>query len=720
MNMDVQPAVQFAFRDDWFVQALLRHRLLTEEEYREMAQTAVDEPYFINLVLTRRLLGKNEIAFLLRNALHIPVMNLDAVMFDPRAIEMVPEDICLNFNLIPVEADDISLTVAMANPFDDQALTQLRMITRLYIRSYFAFVDDIQRKIADLYSPDKFLNTIISKTAVKHHVVIAGDEYIADDSPVVKLVNLIISDAIEKDASDIHIEPRQHDVVVRFRIDGILQKILEIPKNSHAALVSRIKIISGLDISEKRKPQDGKARVFVDEIDFDLRVSVLPTAFGEKIVIRILDKRKARVSFEDLGITEHNLELLRRAFSRKEGLILVTGPTGSGKTTTLYAALNQIKSTANNILTIEDPIEYELDGINQVQVNEKAGVTFATALRSFLRQDPDVILVGEIRDRETAEIAIQASLTGHLVLSTLHTNSALATITRLVDMGIDPFKIADALQAVISQRLVRRLCKACAQQIETVEDPILQQLQSQNPNATFYQAKGCQFCNYTGYRGRIGVYEILLLDQDVRAAITRGADLNQIAAQLRESGFRSLQEDALQLVAEGITDLAEIRRVISLDEWPKDAPVVTEAPSSPDEAPTHSDKPVQILMVEDDSVLRRMVQKYLQTHTDWEFIEAGNGVEALEKLQTLRPDVIVLDVMMPEMDGFEFLRRFRADLSNNAIPVIILSALADEKNQLKGFQEGADDYLIKPVPPELLVARIERFVKRQRQDGREN
>ncbi len=287
-------------------------------------------------------------------------------------------------------------------------------------------------------------------------------------------------------------------------------------------------------------------------------------------------------------------------------------------------------------------------------------------------------------------------------------------------MGIDPFKIADALQAVISQRLVRRLCKACAQQIEIVEDPILRQLQSQNPNATFYQAKGCQFCNYTGYRGRIGVYEILLLDQDVRAAITRGADLNQIAAQLRESGFRSLQEDALQLVAEGITDLAEIRRVISLDEWPKDAPVVTEAPSSPDEAPTHSDKPVQILMVEDDSVLRRMVQKYLQTHTDWEFIEAGNGVEALEKLQTLRPDVIVLDVMMPEMDGFEFLRRFRADLSNNAIPVIILSALADEKNQLKGFQEGADDYLIKPVPPELLVARIERFVKRQRQDGREN
>ncbi len=713
--MEVQQAVKYNFQDDWFVQALIRDRILTPEEFQEIAQTAVDEPFFINLLITRRLLTKNDIAYFLKNKMFIPVVNLDAVMFDPRAIEMVPEELCQNFNIIPIEVDDTTLTVAMANPFDSNGLFKLRMVTHRYIRTYFAFVDDIQRKIADLYSPDKFLHSIINKAAVKHTLYIAGSEYLQEDSPVVKLVNLIISDAIEKEASDIHIEPREHDVVVRFRIDGLLQKILEIPKTSHAEVVSRIKIISGLDISEKRKPQDGKAKVYLDDIDFDLRISVLPTSFGEKVVIRILDKRKANVSFDELGVLPHNLPLLKQAFSVKEGLVLVTGPTGSGKTTTLYAALNQIKSTANNILTVEDPIEYQLEGINQVQVNEKAGVTFATALRSFLRQDPDVILVGEIRDKETAEIAIQAALTGHLVLSTLHTNSALGTLTRLVDMGVDSFKIADALHAVIAQRLVRRLCKACAQKLEDLSNPILAHLKDQHPEAEFFQAQGCQFCNYTGYRGRIGVYEIILFDKELKTAVAEQQNISQLTALLNKKGFHSLQDDALQLVAAGITDLAEVQRVISIDE--RNYAVQSSENvgyHSSVATPSGKDSDVHILIIEDDPVVRRMVRQTLSKQKDWKIVEAENGKKALEILKKLRPDLIILDIMMPEMDGFEFLEHFRADLSNNAIPVIILSALADEKNQLKGFDLGADDYLIKPVQPDLLLARIERFVRRRK------
>ncbi len=717
MDMDVQSTLQIKFQDDWFIQALLRHRVLTEEEYQHIAQSAVDEPYFINLLLARRLLSKNDIATFLKNHLQLAVLNLDAVTFDPRAVEMVPEDICQTYNLIPVESDDVAISVAMANPFDFEAFTKLRMITRLYVRTYFAFIDDIQRKIADLYNPDKFLNNIISKTAVKHQVYIAGDDYLTDESPVVKLVNLILSDAIEKEASDVHIEPRQHDVVVRFRIDGVLQKILEIPKNSHAALVSRIKIISGLDISEKRKPQDGKAKIYVDEVDFDLRISVLPTAYGEKVVIRILDKRKAKVSFEDLGVTEHNLTLLKQAFARKEGLVLVTGPTGSGKTTTLYAALNQIKSTANNILTIEDPIEYQLEGINQVQVNEKAGITFATALRSFLRQDPDVILVGEIRDRETAEIAIQASLTGHLVLSTLHTNSAIATITRLVDMGIDPFKIADSLQAIVAQRLVRRLCKACAVVEENPQDEILLTLKENYPEATFYRANGCQFCNFTGYRGRIGVYEILLVDNDIRAAISRQEDAQSLRALLKQKGFRTLQEDALQLIVQGITDLAEVKRAITLNiqEIGVAEPSDSETKASPSE-----EDPVTLLLITESEDFRHQLHHYVQQHTEWRVIDAHNSQQALDLLQTLRPSVVILDVGENASEVGTFLTPFRAELSSSSIPVIVIGEMSEEQNQLNGLTQGADDYLVRPVSPEIIVARVERFVRRQRQQDNNN
>ncbi|NOX38461.1 MAG: type II/IV secretion system protein [Calditrichaeota bacterium] len=711
------------FPDRWFVESLLKNRILKHEQLLELAQWYDHQELFSNFLVQQGVIPAADLVQYIERVFQIPFVNLENYPIDAHAIEIVPEDICQKYNLLPLSVEGHYLHVAFANPFDVQVERELRFLTGKYIRPYFAFREQLQQKIGEYYSPDKFINSIVNKAKVRHQIRIAGDDGSLDDAPVVKLVNLIISDAIEKEASDIHIEPTEHVVVVRFRIDGVLQKILEIPRNSHAALVSRIKIISNLNIAETRKPQDGKAKVYLDDVDIDLRVSVLPTTYGEKIVIRILDRRKALVSFDQLGLREENLEKLKQCFAFKDGMILVTGPTGSGKTTTLYAALNQIKSVANNILTIEDPIEYMLEGINQVQVNEKAGITFATALRSFLRQDPDVILVGEIRDRETAEIAVQAALTGHLVLSTLHTNNTLATITRLMDMGIESFKVADALQSIIAQRLVRRLCLECKEEgTSGDEEQWLPRLQSLGLKPRFYRAAGCAACNYTGYKGRIGVYEILILDQELKAAIAENRPLPELRKMAQEKGFRSLLDEALVLVAEGVTDLAEIKRVINVFEPEARTPVVSAAVAPAVEESLAEEKVVEehpeaepgtprVLLVEDDRVMRMMIRKQIETRKEWEVLEAEDGREALDLVKKKRPDVIVLDIMMPRMDGFEFLKIIRSDLAYSTIPVIILTAMEGSENEIKGFELGADDYLVKPFHPDILLARIERFLK---------
>ena len=710
------------FPDRWFVESLLKNRILNYEQLLALTRWYDPQELFSNYLVQQGVISAADLVDYIERVFQIPFINLENYPIDAHAIEIVPEEICQKHNLLPLSVDGYYLQLALANPFDVEVEKELRFITGKYIRPYFAFREQLQQKIGEYYSPDKFINSIVNKARVRHQIRIAGDDGSLDDAPVVKLVNLIISDAIEKEASDIHIEPTEHVVVVRFRIDGVLQKILEIPRNSHAALVSRIKIISNLNIAETRKPQDGKAKVYLDDVDIDLRVSVLPTTYGEKIVIRILDRRKALVSFDQLGLGEENLEKLKQCFGFKDGMILVTGPTGSGKTTTLYAALNQIKSVANNILTIEDPIEYMLEGINQVQVNEKAGITFATALRSFLRQDPDVILVGEIRDRETAEIAVQAALTGHLVLSTLHTNNTLATITRLMDMGIEHFKVADALQSIIAQRLVRKLCLECKEEGPSgQEEQWLSRIPSLEKAPRFYRAAGCAACNYTGYKGRIGIYEILILDQELKAAIAEDRPLPELRKIAQEKGFRSLLDEALMMVAEGVTDLAEIKRVINVYE-PETrtsvvsaaAPVVEAAGVKQKVQAEHSDteagKP-RVLLVEDDRVMRMMIRKQIETRKEWDVLEAENGREALDWVKKARPDVIVLDIMMPRMDGFEFLKIIRADLAYSTIPVIILTAMEGSENEIKGFELGADDYLAKPFHPDILLARIERFIK---------
>ncbi len=615
----------------------------------------------------------------------------------------------------------------------------------------------------------------------------AGEDDV-EQKCVVKLMNQIFADAVINDASDIHIEPREKDVVVRLRIDGVMRNAMELPKTLHQQLVSRIKVISNLNIAETRKPQDGKTKIFVDGADIDMRVSILPTSYGEKVVIRLLDKRKAMVSFEQLGIRGVNQELIKKCFSSHQGMVLVTGPTGSGKSTTLYAAINSLKSSATNILTIEDPIEYVFDGINQVQVNEKAGITFASALRSFLRQDPDVILVGEIRDRETAEIAIQAALTGHLVLSTLHTNDTFGTITRLKDMGVDEVKLAEALQGIIAQRLVRRLCTSCKQEVEKDQlDPRLlytfQQMGYESPQV--FKAKGCSACGYTGYKGRIGVYEILLMDRDLKDALYQEASISELRKLARKKGFRNLFEDALSLVAEGITDYKEVLRVVQQDlvsETQKTVkPVMNKQaqPSTPARAvanqtvqqpkeeekekvrenksekisektvtakkksvPTgslseikklarelkeeekkskskakvpsskevHKGENVDVLVVEDYPVTRLLLKRMLERQKGWKVREAEDGLKGLDAVNRKMPDVILLDLMMPNMDGYEFLKHLRSDPKGADVPVLIITSLNGAENELKGLELGADDFVTKPINMTLLVAKIRRHL----------
>ncbi|HGY55821.1 MAG TPA: type II/IV secretion system protein [Caldithrix abyssi] len=724
------------YKDDWLVRALLYYQIIDEELYEELQQRFADSEFFYDVLTGNGYLQPEDIALFVENALKIPSINLDKVRLDPKIIKIIPEEFCRKYWLMPFELHEKYISVACFNPTNLNVESQIEQLTGKYVKTFFASKDQIIKKINEYYNPDKLICSLVKTQKRAPRITVAGVKADKDDTPVVKLVNQIIFEAIEEGASDIHIEPKEEIVSVRYRIDGILRNVMDVPRSLLTTLMSRIKIISNLNIAETRKPQDGKAKIKVDDADIDLRVSILPTSYGEKAVIRILDKRKALVSFEKMGIRGHNREYLEKCFEFKQGMVLVTGPTGSGKSTTLYAAINRVRSTANNILTIEDPIEYRMEGINQVQVNEKAGITFSSALRSFLRQDPDVILVGEIRDKETAEIAIQAALTGHLVLSTLHTNDTFATITRLQDMGIDKIKITESLQAIIAQRLIRRLCPDCKKSIKVndVDDDLGALFGKLGYKPDIFEAKGCQRCNFSGYKGRIGVYEILLLDSEIKEMINRSVGIREIRKTARKQGFRNLFEDALSLVAEGITDYKEVLRTIhpgstsdldiagTSDAYPSQtaasgplsSPPVAEEQRRPIEEGVFKDdeKTPTILIVEDSPVARKMIRKIIEKSTNYVTMEAEDGVKALEKIDETKPDLILLDIMMPNMDGYEVLQHLRADVSTSHIPVLILTGLKSPESEIKGFELGADDYLTKPVHKDRLLARINRYLKR--------
>ena len=523
-----------------------------------------------DIIVDRGFVKENDLANALAKQLDIPFVSMADGSLSPSKNDnlekLIPQSFARSQMVIPLSKHLQSLTVALANPLDLLAIDNLKKITGYDINPVIATKGDMREAIAKFYGSKDLLEEavnssydidgsqeIISMSASRESLEDTVSR--AEEAPVIKLVNLLLIQAVKEGASDIHIEPFREKINVRFRIDGILHKIAPPSQHLLLALVSRIKILSKMDIAEKRLPQDGGFTVKVEDRLIDLRVSVVPTIFGEKAVIRILDKESISFELDKLGFSKKDFNLFKQAITRPYGLVLVTGPTGSGKSTTLYSALSSIMTPKKNILTIEDPVEYQISGINQTQVKPNIGLTFAEGLHSFLRQDPDIIMVGEVRDIETAAICIRASLTGHLVLSTLHTNDASSAVTRLIDIGIEPYLVASSLLLIMAQRLVRRLCPKCKRPAKMPEDIATRYNISKRD---IFEADGCDFCRNTGYKGRIAIHELLSISQELRSLIANRADLSQIRDMAKKGGMNTLTEDGLAKVAEGVTSLNEV------------------------------------------------------------------------------------------------------------------------------------------------------------------
>lgn len=560
---------------------LLDYRLITKEQLAR----GVEEQRKSNKRLGEALtdlgyVSEEKIARALSAQLGIPYTDLSSAVVEPEAIDLFMEKVARKNLAIPLSVDKRFITVAMADPLDFEATHDISFATNRQVRPTVAPPKEIKAAIRRYYHISQPLEKIIGEIKTDSIEVITTQENRSDaegieeaartseSPPIIRLVNSVLVHAVRNKASDIHFEPREKSVRVRERVDGLLMEAFEFPKLVQGAATSRVKIMALMDIAEKKIPQDGRIKVKVEGRDLDLRVSTLPTNFGEKITIRVLDTGAVPLQLEDMGPTKKDYMRMRSIIERPQGIVLITGPTGSGKTTTLYSMINHIKTDAINIVTLEDPIEYELKGINQVGINEKTGLTFPFALRAVLRQDPDVIMVGEMRDLETAKIAIEASLTGHLVLSTLHTNTAVAAMTRLKNLGIPPYLVASSLNGVIAQRLVRKICDKCKEPYApTPEELFKMKVRGKNSSEMkFYRGKGCPACAHTGYKGRIGVFEVLIVDSQVRDLVTNDGTEDSILKAALESGMGQMSEDGIDKINQGVTSIEELFRVIHLSD----------------------------------------------------------------------------------------------------------------------------------------------------------
>ncbi|MDR7556486.1 MAG: type II secretion system ATPase GspE [Armatimonadota bacterium] len=511
------------------------------------------------------------IARAMASQLGLEYVNLKATAIPEDVLTLLPEELIRLYQVVPVRLQGDTLVLGMVDPLDVLALDDIRrrvnreVIPAVVTQEGFDYA--VNQYPALGTSIDQVIQEIRPADVGEEEPGVDRLREIVDDAPIVRLVNLMLVQAVRQGASDIHVEPQENHLRIRYRIDGTLYNVMTAPKHVQAATVSRIKIMAAMNIAERRVPQDGRIELRVDNREIDLRVSTIPTVFGEKVVMRILDKRAALVSIDKLGLLPEDLPRFENLIAKPYGIILVTGPTGSGKTTTLYAALNRLNRPEVNIITIEDPVEYQLSGISQVQINPKAGLTFATGLRAFLRQDPDIIMVGEIRDEETARIAIHAALTGHLVLSTLHTNDAPGAVVRLVDMGIEPFLAASSVIGVVAQRLVRVLCPHCREP-RTPPPEVVARYGLAAPGApppVIYTARGCELCNHLGYRGRVGLFEIMVMDDALRALVVKQAPADVLKRQAVANGMRTLQQDGVAKVLAGATSLEEMLRVVFVE-----------------------------------------------------------------------------------------------------------------------------------------------------------
>ena len=561
---------------------LVEQGLVSKEQLDKALKEQQEGHFIAEEFIKSGLVDSEKLASTLSEELGLAYIDLAEMTIEPKAIELVPEPLCLKFSIMPLYIMNNTITLAMANALDKQAIDEVAQATGLQVRPAFASYTAIQNAIRKNYQKEGIdVETLSEGKVFSEETPSAYEKFQQSDesapqtekidslkeaaslAPVIDMVNNIVTKAVEIGASDIHIEPERTYLGYRFRSDGILQKAEKIPFEYQAAVISRIKIMANLDIAEKRLPQDGRIQMYIKDKEVDLRVSTFPTIHGENVVIRILDRSSGILKLKQIGFSEQEYKRFHSLIERPYGIILVTGPTGSGKTTTLYGALSEIDATKKNIITLEDPVEYEIENVRQSQVNVKAGLTFASGLRSIVRQDPDIIMIGEIRDKETADIAIHAALTGHLVFSTLHTNNAPSAATRLIDMGVEPFLIASSIIGILAQRLVRTLCPACKKEYKPTRDIIkrlgLDKLKS--TEKSFYKETGCAKCKGQGYSGRTGIFELLIPNDRIKELISQRASAVILSEEAVKNGMKTLHDAGLEKAALGITSISEVLRV---------------------------------------------------------------------------------------------------------------------------------------------------------------
>jgi type IV pilus assembly protein PilB len=562
--------------DDRMAALLLESTRVSREQLADAQRLRARDKGSLGAILVRMgLLTEAEYGQLLSKLYGVPTAQLEDVHIPPEVISLVPSEVAGKFQVIPIERVGRQLTLAMANPSNIFIVDDIKFITGLEVRAVVCSETSIKKAIDRYYDHADSLASVIKamdgdvevveeKTEEDLGIAAAMDE----NAPVVKLVNSLLAEALRRSASDIHIEPYEQKVRVRYRVDGVLHEVMSPPMRLKGAIISRIKIMSELDIAERRVPQDGRIKIKIKGKKVDVRVSTAPTVFGEKVVMRILDASNLQLELKNLGFDAVGLQNLVHAIAQPYGMVLVTGPTGSGKTTTLYSALARLNTDDTNIMTAEDPVEYNLEGINQLQVNEDIGLTFATALKAFLRQDPNIIMVGEIRDLDTASIAVKAALTGHLVLSTVHTNDSASTINRLVDMGIEPFLVASSLNIILAQRLVRRICKKCKAELGTANEEVLRELGWDPKRGSFkiYRGKGCEDCSGTGYAGRLGLYEVMNLSSSIREMILERASATELKRKAMQEGMVTLRGHGIMKIQENLTTVEEVLKESARDQ----------------------------------------------------------------------------------------------------------------------------------------------------------
>jgi type IV pilus assembly protein PilB len=677
---------------------LLEQGLMSQQDLATAGQHAEREQLdLVDAVVALGLVEESDSYAALAAAAGLDVVDLHQIESSELAIRLVPERLARKHLIVPVSVDNRALTFATCRPFNPDAERDIAFASGRRTRMVIARRSGVAAGLERCYPKLRELDVLAERLRSERPAVQADASPSAagQGSTVIELCDHLIGRAVDVGASDVHVECGNDGTLVRYRICGVLEPVLTLPASVSQPVRNRFKIMARADIAVRHRPQDGSFRLKVNGRAVDVRLSTLPTVDGEKIVMRVIDSQSPLQTIDRLGYDDETLARFQRALSRPDGLVLVTGPTGSGKTTALYAALGHLRTGRTNIVSVEDPVERTINGVTQIPVNTRAGNTFQTVLRSLLRQDPNVIMVGEIRDAEVAQIVGQAAYTGHLVLSSMHTADTATAITRLTNLGLEPYKVAESLSAVVAQRLVRSLCLHCRRANSEFE--ARRRGQEHNVSSIPYSpGPGCDHCKFTGYSGRLPVTELLTPSEDLRDAIVRGATAHEIRVAMRAAGVPTMREQALRLVVAGRTSIEEVNRVLSAE--------------SAGAAPKSTSK--QRVLVTDDEPITRMLVKLLLEKQQYEVLEATNGRDAVEIASRERPDLLLIDLNMPEMDGYEAISRLRRDLSLAMMPILVLTGEEGPAVERRVLQLGADDYIVKPFDPEVLLSRVNAVFRR--------